>query len=72
MQSPSNLPSFERFTNDDYEAICHRDFRSVRYSKEKVYSKGKSTDEEAYFGQGSKMKVKIALKDGKGTLENTL
>ena len=43
-QQKGNIDKFERFTDEDYEDLCRRDFRSVRYKREEIYSASEDSE----------------------------
>ena len=46
---PKNVHKFEKFTNQDYDAVCSKDFRSVRYHRQQVYKDEGDSEETLYF-----------------------
>ena len=37
-KQPEYLSTFETFTNDDYDRLCHQDFRTIRYKREEFFT----------------------------------
>lgn len=48
-KQPENINKFEKFTNQDYNDVCQKDFREVRYKKKNVQSEPEDQMELEYF-----------------------
>jgi len=48
-KEPEFVKQFERFTNRDYDDICSKDFRAVRYKKQQKYQEAEPESEEKFF-----------------------